>query len=104
MAWLPRPHTGFIHTDFDRKLNCALVKRSAHSAEHSLACSCFDSGTVSVGYLHSFKFGECFWTPMFGMENVAFSHAGPQNALTTLKHDPMGEKIQFAVDQKHSAF
>lgn len=103
VARLPWPHTEFIHTDFDRKLNCVLVKRSARSAEHSLACSCFDSGTVSVGYLHSFKFGECFWTPEFGMEKVAFSHVGPQNPQRTQKCDPMGEQMQFAVGQQHSA-
>lgn len=105
MARLPRPHTELLHTDFDRKLNCATsLRRSAHSAEHSLACSCLDSRTVSVGYLHSFKFGECFWTLMFGIEKVAYSHAGPQNPQNTQKRDPTGEQIQFAVGQQHSAF
>lgn len=46
MVRLPRPHTEFIHTSFDTKLICALVKRSAHSAKHSLACNCCYSGTV----------------------------------------------------------
>lgn len=101
MALLPRPHTEFIHTDFDRKLNWVLVERRAHSAEHSLASSCFDSGTVSVGYLRSFKFGKCFWTLMFGMEKVAFSYVGPQNPQNPQKRDPTDEQIQFAVGQQH---
>lgn len=60
MALLPWPHTEFIHPGFDRKLNYAVVKTSARSAEHSLACSCFGSGTVSVICTVSGS-GECFY-------------------------------------------
>lgn len=39
--------------------------------------------------------------PMFRMEKVVFSHAGPQNTQNTQKRDPTGEQIQFAVGQQH---
>lgn len=110
MVRLPRPHTEFIHTSFDTKLNCALVKRSANSAKLSLACNCCYSGTVIHSSLFA-HFNSVDATPgkvsescILSFEMSADSLSSSQVFMYSLgknrqKYDLIGEQIKFTGGQ-----
>lgn len=111
MVCLPWPHTQFIHISFDTQLNCALVKRSANSAKHSLPHNCSSSGTA----VHFSLFADCN-NAMAGngscILSVSSSWLCVQYFFTHYrelsvfweKYDLIVEPIKFTRGQKRSAF